>query len=203
LEQDTARIVAFLAHHLPEVSPRPVLRINKKIRDAWDGVDPITGPGCPRPDGPLCGLGRLRYEYDKVLVIIREYISTKRREGRRRSASAARPAPARARVPGRAAAPAAANGRPTPSGTEAPRHPEAPQPEAPAVPAVRSDAPGDHEAETHRPDLVTLSQAAGMVHKTKRTLERWKTQGKLPDPAVEGGGGKADLWDWKTLRPVL
>src|SRR5215213_6136420 len=36
------------------------------------------------------------------------------------------------------------------------------------------------------PDLVTLNQAAGIVHRSKRSLERYKTQGKLPDPAVEG-----------------
>ena len=40
------------------------------------------------------------------------------------------------------------------------------------------------------PDLVTLNQAAGMVHRDKRTLERYKTKGELPAPAVEGGGGR-------------
>lgn len=50
---------------------------------------------------------------------------------------------------------------------------------------------------------VTLDQAAGMVHKSKRTLERYKTKGTLPKPAVEGGGGRADLYDWSTMRPWL
>jgi hypothetical protein len=52
-------------------------------------------------------------------------------------------------------------------------------------------------------DLVTLDEAAAMVHRKKRTLERRKTKGALPPPRCEGGGGKPDLWDWKTLRPCL
>ena len=58
-------------------------------------------------------------------------------------------------------------------------------------------------AENAWEDLVTLDQAAAMVHKSKRTLERYKTRGKLPAPTVEGGGGKADLFAWKTIRPWL
>jgi len=52
-------------------------------------------------------------------------------------------------------------------------------------------------------DLVTLDQAAGKVHRSKRTLERYKTKGTMPAPAVEGGGGRPDLWEWKTLGPWL
>ena len=59
------------------------------------------------------------------------------------------------------------------------------------------------EAMAELPDLVTLDQAAAAVHRKKRTLERRKTNGKLPPPSVEGGGGKPDLWDWSTLRPWL
>ena len=51
--------------------------------------------------------------------------------------------------------------------------------------------------------LVTLDQAAAMVHRSKRTLERHKTRGTLPAPAVEGGGGRADLYEWTILRPWL
>jgi hypothetical protein len=53
------------------------------------------------------------------------------------------------------------------------------------------------------PDLVTLNQAAAIVHVSKRTLERHKTSGKLPDPAIEGGAGKAARYDWKVMRPWL
>jgi hypothetical protein len=54
-----------------------------------------------------------------------------------------------------------------------------------------------------RPDLVTLNQAASIVHKKKRTLEHYKTRGMLPPPTVEGGGGRADLWEWRVIRPWL
>jgi hypothetical protein len=53
------------------------------------------------------------------------------------------------------------------------------------------------------PDLVTLDQAAAAVHRRKRTLERCKTKGTLPEPDVEGGGGKPALYDWKIMRPWL
>jgi hypothetical protein len=52
-------------------------------------------------------------------------------------------------------------------------------------------------------DYVTLDQAAALVHTSKRTLERYKTDGILPDPVREGGGGKYALYDYKVLRPWL
>jgi hypothetical protein len=52
-------------------------------------------------------------------------------------------------------------------------------------------------------DLVTLAQVAAAVHKSKRTLEDRKTKGTLPEPVVEGGGGKTALYDWKVMRPWL
>jgi hypothetical protein len=54
-------------------------------------------------------------------------------------------------------------------------------------------------------ETVTLDQAAGMVNRRKRTLERYKIHPKhpLPDPDIEGGGGKADEWYWSTIRPWL
>jgi hypothetical protein len=61
----------------------------------------------------------------------------------------------------------------------------------------------DNETPGAIPDLVTLDQAAAAVRKSKRTLERYKTTGAFPLPAVEGGGGRADLWDWKVIRPWL
>ena len=48
-------------------------------------------------------------------------------------------------------------------------------------------------------DIVTLGQAAALVHNSKRTLERWK----LPAPDFPGGDGKAHRWRWATLRPAL
>jgi hypothetical protein len=70
--------------------------------------------------------------------------------------------------------------------------------------ATGPDTPGTVDQAPYDPrDLVTLDQAASMVHHSKRTLERYKTAGKLPAPAVEGGGGRADLYDWKVMRPWL
>jgi hypothetical protein len=81
--------------------------------------------------------------------------------------------------------------------------PEAKLSEAPAL-TDHPDEPSPSKASPEAPlDLVTLDQAAGMVHKSKRTLERFKTEGTLPPPVVEGGGGKADLYDWKDMRPWL
>jgi hypothetical protein len=76
--------------------------------------------------------------------------------------------------------------------------------------ASAKPAPPEHERETEPrqardelPDLVTLDQAAAAVHVDKRTLERYKTAGTLPEPVREGGGGKTGLYDWKTMRPWL
>jgi hypothetical protein len=53
-------------------------------------------------------------------------------------------------------------------------------------------------------DYVTLDQAAAMVHRSKRTLEhRKRGPNPLPDPDLEGGGGKPHEWKWGTIRPWL
>jgi hypothetical protein len=49
--------------------------------------------------------------------------------------------------------------------------------------------------------LVTLQQAAAMVSRSKKTLERCKRN--MPMPKVSGGGGKPDEWEWAELRPWL
>jgi hypothetical protein len=56
---------------------------------------------------------------------------------------------------------------------------------------------------TEVPDLVTLDQAAAVVRKKKRTLERFKTSGELPAPVGKSTEEGADMWDWKVLRPWL
>jgi hypothetical protein len=56
---------------------------------------------------------------------------------------------------------------------------------------------------------VTLNQMAAVVGRSKRTLEKYKTQpprraaGPMPGPEVEGGGGRADEWKWSAIRPWL
>jgi len=78
---------------------------------------------------------------------------------------------------------------------------------APPEALADSEAPeGENkppEALAELPDLVTLDQAAAAAHTSKRTLERHKTEGTLPDPVREGGGGRAALYDWKVMRPWL
>ena len=64
------------------------------------------------------------------------------------------------------------------------------------------------EAEATKPTTpievhVTLTQAAAIVNKSKRTLERLKNDGELPAPAVKGGKGRADEWRWSDIRPIL
>lgn len=51
--------------------------------------------------------------------------------------------------------------------------------------------------------LVTLSQVAPLADLKKRTLERYLSDGKIPDPDFRGGGGKASKWKWNSLRPAL
>ena len=50
---------------------------------------------------------------------------------------------------------------------------------------------------------VTLSQAAALAGKGKRTLERWLSQEKIPVADVVGGEGHASTWRWSALRPAL
>jgi hypothetical protein len=67
----------------------------------------------------------------------------------------------------------------------------------------RSPPPQEKHDAAELPDLVTLDQAAATISMSKRTLERYKTIGKLPPPTIEGGAGRADRWDWKAIRPAL
>jgi hypothetical protein len=50
--------------------------------------------------------------------------------------------------------------------------------------------------------LVTLAQAAAMVHRSKRALEEYKIRG-MPKARVRGGGGKPSLWAYSEIRPWL
>jgi hypothetical protein len=90
---------------------------------------------------------------------------------------------------------------------------EAIAPNSPPTPPDPVSSPGEATAklkneetltpDTEMLDLVTLDQAAAFVHTSKRTLERYKTEGILPEPVREGGGGKSALYAWKTMRPFL
>jgi hypothetical protein len=73
----------------------------------------------------------------------------------------------------------------------------------PATDSPLPPEPGVHQPPDEFIDYVTLDQAAAAAHKSKRTLERRKTEGKLPPPSVEGGGGEPDLWDWSVMRVWL
>ena len=52
---------------------------------------------------------------------------------------------------------------------------------------------------------VTLDQAAALVNRSKKTLERYVADPKrgAPAPDVEGGGGKPHEWLYEMLRPWL
>ncbi len=49
--------------------------------------------------------------------------------------------------------------------------------------------------------LVTLDQIAAMVHRSKRSLERYV--GKMPAPRIRGRRGRPHLWAWSEVRPWL
>jgi hypothetical protein len=71
-----------------------------------------------------------------------------------------------------------------------------------AGPLTPPEGNGTPDTDAELPDLVTLDQAAAAVHLKKRGLEHYKTKG-MPDPTVEGGGGRSAKWDWKIIRPWL
>jgi len=50
--------------------------------------------------------------------------------------------------------------------------------------------------------LITLSQAAALVHRSKRALEMYKRRG-MPKPRVRGGGGKPSLWAYSEMQSWL
>lgn len=52
-------------------------------------------------------------------------------------------------------------------------------------------------------ELVTLDQVAPLSGLSKRTLERYLQDEELPEPDIRGGGGKANKWFWRNLRPAL
>ncbi len=57
-------------------------------------------------------------------------------------------------------------------------------------------------------DFVTLDQAAALIRLSKKTLERYLNDPKyqhagMPQPDIEGGGGKANQWRWSRLRPWM
>jgi hypothetical protein len=73
---------------------------------------------------------------------------------------------------------------------------------------VAGEPPKDratHSAETDPGvvDYVDLDQAAALVNRGKKTLERKIKSGKMLAPDVEGGGGKKHEWDYAKLKPWL
>lgn len=52
-------------------------------------------------------------------------------------------------------------------------------------------------------DYIDLDQAAALVNRSKKTLERALADGKMPPPDIEGGGGKKHEWIYGKLRPWL
>jgi hypothetical protein len=52
------------------------------------------------------------------------------------------------------------------------------------------------------PELLTLDQAAALVNRSTRSLERYKRRG-MPKPRVLGGGGKPHEYPWPEMREWL
>jgi hypothetical protein len=48
-----------------------------------------------------------------------------------------------------------------------------------------------------------MDQAAALVSRSKKTLERELSEEKMPAPDVEGGGGKPHEWLYAKLKPWL
>ena len=65
------------------------------------------------------------------------------------------------------------------------------------------DRPGKALAARNEPhrDYIDLDQAAALVNRSKRTLERHLR--KMPNPVVQGAGGKKSEWVYEELRPWL
>jgi hypothetical protein len=78
------------------------------------------------------------------------------------------------------------------------------EPILPDVSFVRKsiDALRFQEAPESPPDdvFVTLDQAAAMVQRSKRTLEKKRN---LPAPDIRGSGGRPHEWKWNRIRPWL
>lgn len=49
--------------------------------------------------------------------------------------------------------------------------------------------------------LVTLDQIGAIVHRSKRTMERYRSQ--MPAPRTRGRRGQPHLWAWAEVRPWL
>lgn len=51
---------------------------------------------------------------------------------------------------------------------------------------------------TDRPDVVGLAEIAERLGVQRRTVDRWRERGVLPDPTWTVGGRPA--WEWSTIE---
>jgi len=51
---------------------------------------------------------------------------------------------------------------------------------------------------TDRPDIVGLAEIAERLGVQRRTVDRWRERGVLPDPTWTVGGRPA--WEWSTIE---
>jgi hypothetical protein len=70
--------------------------------------------------------------------------------------------------------------------------------------AAAPEAERDAGAQPPR-QYVTLDMAAATVQRSKRTLQKaiGRDRHPLPDPDIQGMGGKANEWLWDAIRPWL
>ena len=68
--------------------------------------------------------------------------------------------------------------------------------------AAAVQGPGD-PSQPSTDVLVTLDDLCVVSRINKRTLERYRSDGKLPAPDKKGGHGKPDKWWYVNIRPRL
>jgi hypothetical protein len=68
-----------------------------------------------------------------------------------------------------------------------------------AAPGGAPAAPRPTEVPAEPP--VTLDQIGAMVHRSKRSMERYRS--RMPPPRLRGRRGQAHQWDWAEVRPWL
>jgi hypothetical protein len=71
----------------------------------------------------------------------------------------------------------------------------------PPTPSKLEELPAGRSDSLLPEQLVTLDQIGAIVHRSKRSMERYLSQ--MPAPHVRGRRGQPHLWSWTEVRPWL